>query len=548
MVERPRFRLADRGATSGSGQEATSRTSGSGTISPSGWRQLLPPLRWTSFILVVAAGVIWGWWSYRLEVRDSLRRVSEGAEVISQYAERLIQTQTVVQTSLLERARAEGPEFLRSAEFQRFLAQVETSQSFTYGLMVVDRQGEVVAASRRHLVASPLAARFSEVTVDGGGFMVDRVFLYPNNVDAMILASPFNTQGFEGTIVSAFAAESVSDFLHAVASREGEFAMLLRPDGKILSRDTLSGSTRLPGEAPAMQAIGAADSGAFEAVAVFDGVERIHAFERTEGVPIFSIFGTPTGAVTAAWLARAVPVWLLLAIIGSLSWLACTQAQRRLEAGMAERDRQTRLEEAEKRAAQRTHLVREMNHRIKNNLSLISSLIGIQMKAPGGLDGGELRGRIHAIQEVHDMMYHAEDAAMVDLGEMLAHIAASPALVPREICARVEVDVEPGILVGPEVATPVALVAAELITNAVKHAFADRTSGTIAVTLHKWPEGEARLVVQDDGVGMPEDVVRSSGTRIIRGLVDQVGGRLDVSSEAGLRIEIVFPVDGKQDV
>lgn len=511
------------------------------------WRQILPSLRWTSFVTVVIAGLVWGWWSHRHEVNGALERVTERAELVSRYAQRLIETQTAVQASLAERARVDGPGFLDSAEFQRFLTQIEASQNFTHGIMIVDRQGNVVAASRRYLVASPLPAQdILDSLAEGGAPIVDRVPLFPSNVDSMILASPFKVPGFDGAVLSAFSVATVSDFLQAVALRPRQMALLMRADGKILSKENLSDTLVVPEGAPARQAIGSGDRGIFTGVAPFDGVERLHAFQRVEGVPVFALAGTPTGAITMAWLAKAVPAWMLLGVIGALSWLACVQAQRRVEAGMAERDRERRLVEAEALAAQRAHLVKEMNHRIKNNLSLISALIGIQMKAPGGLDGTELRSRIHAILEVHDMMYRADDGAHVDLGEMLAHLGASPALVPGEMGVTVQTEIEPGIVVGSDIATPIALVAAELVINAVKHAFAGRAAGCICIALSRSAPDEALLVVSDDGAGIPEKTARSSGTRIIRGLIEQIGGRLEISSAEGVRVAITFPLSRPQ--
>nr|WP_277818352.1 sensor histidine kinase [Gemmobacter straminiformis] len=190
--------------------------------------------------------------------------------------------------------------------------------------------------------------------------------------------------------------------------------------------------------------------------------------------------------------------------------------------------------------------MRETNHRVKNNLSLIVSLINMQMRGKAGIDGNELKTRIGAISRVHDLMYRAADGVHVDFSETLQEIAASPAIVPREKGISVICEAEPGIVLGPETTTPLALIAAELLTNAVKHAFRDRAAGTIRVSLNR--TGETGVMeVSDDGVGLPDPPPRRSGAAIIDALVHQIGGEITRisgagSTGAGVRMQVSFPL------
>ena len=150
-----------------------------------------------------------------------------------------------------------------------------------------------------------------------------------------------------------------------------------------------------------------------------------------------------------------------------------------------------------------------------------------------------MKARIGAISRVHDLMYQAADGVHVDFAETLREIAASPAIVPREKGIAVVCEAEAGIVLGPETTTPLAIIAAELLTNAVKHAFHDRAAGTIRVILNRRGE-TGYMEISDDGVGLPEVSPRKSGAAIIEALVQQIGG--EMVRLAGVAGQVSFPL------
>ena len=106
---------------------------------------------------------------------------------------------------------------------------------------------------------------------------------------------------------------------------------------------------------------------------------------------------------------------------------------------------------------------------------------------------------------------------------------------------RLEAKMEDGILVDADTAVPLGIVLTELITNAVKYAFPAPRSGTILVQARRSQPGWVELVVRDDGIGMSSVREGSLGYGLVRSLIQQIQGEIDVRSDAGLTVTISFP-------
>ena len=192
-------------------------------------------------------------------------------------------------------------------------------------------------------------------------------------------------------------------------------------------------------------------------------------------------------------------------------------------------------------------MLRELNHRINNNLQMIQSLIRLQKTREAGPDLDEISARILAIARIHDLLYQSGSSFHVDLAALLQSVASNSALVPPERGIVVDCDLE-RVEADARVATPLALCVTELVTNAVKHAFGPE-GGTIAIGLRAIDGGAAaEVTVSDDGRGLPQASGRSSGGRLIAALVVQIGGSLEMTAlredagRPGTRARIVFPL------
>jgi two-component sensor histidine kinase len=191
-------------------------------------------------------------------------------------------------------------------------------------------------------------------------------------------------------------------------------------------------------------------------------------------------------------------------------------------------------------------LLKEIHHRVKNNMQVISSLLSIQsgqLKDAAQRDVFlECRERIRAMSLIHDRLYSSGRYQGIDFGdylrEMIALITSSNR--PGDAHVQIDLQVEP-IEVAVEKAVPLSLIASELVLNSLKHAFRGRHEGTLTVRLAR-EKDTCRLFVGDDGPGMqpPDPNHAGVGLQLIEGLVGQIKGRREVSSGPGVGTTIIW--------
>jgi two-component sensor histidine kinase len=199
--------------------------------------------------------------------------------------------------------------------------------------------------------------------------------------------------------------------------------------------------------------------------------------------------------------------------------------------------------------AQKTVLIKEIHHRVKNNLQIVMSLLSLQAGrlsdpvAQAALT--QARMRINALALVHRILYEIEDRQSVDVKELLEQLAEQTnegfGGGRREI--RVSVKAV-SLNVSGDTAVPIALFAVEALTNAYKHAFPLGRGGNIRVEFVRNSNGHFRIAVEDDGVGFDADAAETSiGRRLIRTFGQQLNGEtiLHSSNEYGSVAEMNFP-------
>lgn len=199
--------------------------------------------------------------------------------------------------------------------------------------------------------------------------------------------------------------------------------------------------------------------------------------------------------------------------------------------------------------AEKEVLLKEIHHRVKNNLQIISSLLYLQTEYvddPAALDlFTESRNRIQAMAMVHEELYRSSDLGRVDLKEYLMKLVPQLAGSFAGSRAQCRVDAEP-VPISVQQAVPCGLIVSELVTNAVKHAFGKGEIGEVTVRA-KARNAMVQLEVQDNGKGLPEDFdsghSESLGMQLVTNLTRQLKGSVVVSREGGARFTVVFPME-----
>jgi PAS domain S-box-containing protein len=200
---------------------------------------------------------------------------------------------------------------------------------------------------------------------------------------------------------------------------------------------------------------------------------------------------------------------------------------------------------------ERETLLKEVHHRVKNNLQVISSLLHMQSLHTPDRTSVELfresQHRVRSMALVHERLYRSQDFRHVDFTSYIEHLAnyLFRSYQINSDCIALACDVYE-VHLPLDAAVPCGLLVNELISNCLKHAFPGRERGRILVELTPVNEAEVLLSVSDDGVGLPPSIepegADTFGMQLIVALVDQLHGRLEVRREAGTTMRVVFPL------
>ena len=194
-------------------------------------------------------------------------------------------------------------------------------------------------------------------------------------------------------------------------------------------------------------------------------------------------------------------------------------------------------------------LLKEIHHRVKNNLQIISSLLSLQA---GQIEDGQVhemfdvsQSRVRTMALLHEKLYQSGDLARVDFAEYIKSLVGflfrSYGSQARGVTPQLDIA---DLHLGLDTAIPCGLVINELVSNALKHAFTDRSGGEIRVALHTDEERLILLEISDNGGGFPEDVdfrnTESLGLQLVVTLADQLGGEIDLDRSEGTTFRLTF--------
>ena len=206
------------------------------------------------------------------------------------------------------------------------------------------------------------------------------------------------------------------------------------------------------------------------------------------------------------------------------------------------------LKDADKLSLQHAVMLREGNHRIKNSLQLVASLMRLQARQGSSAPAREaLRAaaaRMSSVAGIHDALQATEGNGPINLGATLRKLCISLQTMAGDT-DHIEVVVD-----SDEVEIPVALAQRvvlavnELVSNALRHAFFEREKGTVSVSLRRTDTGMT-ICVADDGIGLPphHSTTEGYGTTLVRMMVKQLGGTLLMETKSGACFTILAPLD-----
>ena len=200
-------------------------------------------------------------------------------------------------------------------------------------------------------------------------------------------------------------------------------------------------------------------------------------------------------------------------------------------------------------------LLKEIHHRVKNNLQIVSSLLNLQsnqIKDEKSIEAfRESQNRIRSMALIHEKLYRSDNLANIKFDEYINDLGFFLLRAYNDDNRRVRLDVQiDSIALDIDSAIPCGLIVNELISNSLKHGFKPSSphysdgAGYIQVRLSQLPKDQIQLVIADNGVGFPPgfDLYKtgSLGLQLVNSLTRQLGGEVTFTNQEGARIEIVF--------
>jgi two-component sensor histidine kinase len=466
----------------------------------------------------------------------------------------------------------------------RSLAEARSRDDRLTTLLVADAQGRVACAAPDPPAEADVGAApwFAEARDNGGVAVGDG---RAGAGRAVLLAAPLRQDGrFAGAVAAGLDPVRLAGVAGTTELPQGTVAYLADRAGRLLGPADPAALT-LPDRDGLRELLAGPDQ-----VATVDGPGGRMGFVAAPIVPgrLYALVGLPSPRWS--WLERDLvlgliaPVLMLaVAVIGiwiatdflvnrhvealasaarayaagrPAAWPSLRGAPselRQLAAVLARTSGELGAREDELKASlgQKEALLREVHHRVKNNLQVVTSLLNLRAQAATSPAARaamlEAQARIKALALVHRGLYEGEEpgTAEVELQSFLGELCnlLEDTVPGRSGEVEVRLDLQPA-RVAVDRAVPIALFVTEALSNAFKHAFPGGRRGTVAVRLARVEAGgaTARLTVRDDGVGIGPEATPGLGTTLMRMLAGQTGGRLRMDSRDGTLVELEFPL------
>lgn len=434
---------------------------------------------------------------------------------------------------------------LERGELQNYLARRTAITTAVDSLLVVDRNGDSLAMSDRPIAPTNFADRqwFRAHVQDGReSYISSAIRARPINLVVYTYSKSLKDADgiFAGVVDVGIGLRNVRP---PQQRRPGQSIRQLWQDGRLIFSNFMAfdkDGDLLPQSPPFKGAL-PGQSGILEV----DNPDLIVGYHVE---PIRGLVATVTlhrSEVLARWhenVKIGFVIFGLALVVGGLL--------TKLAADLAETDRRARhaIEDTVKAlsatVAQRDHLLKEIHHRIKNNLQLTSSLIQIQARE---FEHGDVRNafketqqRLYAIGMIHDVLYHEENSAAIEIHGYLTRLSAEIGRANEALARgiRTELDI-PFLELMPDQATPLGLITSEILINAYKQTYPPDKGGLIRISLHE-QAGEVTLSISTNGTGYELQAGTALGGRLVRTLTTQLRGASQFDADAQGAFRLLF--------
>ncbi len=498
---------------------------------PAAWAVLVVALALV-FVLVSAVGFI-AWNSYDDALERSRARVASAAQVVATHIEWLTAASLLLMDETDHVIGDDVNTLLRGAREELALHLKHMPRGVSFSL--VDAQGRVVSSEGG--AGTPLDE-------NSGLTMAHISGERPWYVSAMVKEAASGEQVFliahrierNGTLVGAavvkIPVEVMSSVWRSLDLGPSSTVGLLRDDGwQVARHPPVEKPSNLSDYVLFTDYLSGSPHGVYEAISPVDGQERLVGYRKVPNAPLIVIASIARNfAMTRLREQMEQLALFLLPILVGLGLLSIWVVS------LLKRDEQMRASLAS--AVERNNLLmREIHHRTKNNLQSVASLLKLQPISDDAK--AAMTARIAAMSALHEQAYRSDQYSDVNLRDYLLTLIDSirktsgEGIVISTNLAEAAID--------RDQAQPLGLIANEVISNAMKHAFKDRSGGRIDVTLSLLAGDRAELAISDDGKGFtPTGGETGMGSRLVRAFAQQLGNDYSYTRENGTRFAIRF--------
>jgi two-component sensor histidine kinase len=345
---------------------------------------------------------------------------------------------------------------------------------------------------------------------------------------------------FAGGVEVALNSTYFTDFYRNLNPAPGAVFAIYKNDGELVMRSVLPPQQEVfPKPVNLIASVEKNPTGIGVGTSRVDDVKRLYAYRSLDGWPLIVSAGLPLKQVFAGWRERTLRNAAITAVGLVAFWVIAallSQTMRR-EAGLRAR--------AEGLLAEKEMLFQEIHHRVKNNLQIIASFL--TMQAVHARDPAtaaafeEALSRLQSMGLVHQILYEQNEATEVAMDDYLRALSVTIGQTFGAAARGITIEVAPSATrLAMDQAVPLALLANEALTNALKHAYPADRGGTIRMELGRRDDALAFSLV-DDGIGMAENAKPGLGMTILSALTRQLNGELSWKVDAGTRLTVTIP-------
>lgn len=512
------------------------------------------------FIVVfLVMGGLFAWRDHQAAIDLARVRTEDLSRILEQYADRVFDVNHLIarqlQEVLRERATLEG--LGEDRNFRALLSNLVRNSPTLDNILVTTPDGIPVAFSDLEEVPRVDLGDRSWVRAHQSS---DLPFFVSEAIQSRITGELLFTYSVpvrddEGRLIAIVAIGARSDFIEALSLRDDPsrdvILTVYSANGRVMARTGMTPDRigwRIPADDPMLTAPAGVQYGSTIRPAPLDNVERVISWRQLPRWPVVVTASVSTRDVLEQWYAgltlSAAMFALVLSVAGWLVWLGVRAAEAQ-EADRAALARTNARLTATVR--ERDLLIREIHHRVKNNLQVTVSLLMLQaarVKEPHARTAfTETQDRLRSVALVHETLYQTHQSDRVELSDYIRRVVDGLSQTHGAESRGIEVGVRcDPILLDHDRALPFALVLTEVLVNALKHAFPEGRVGRIEVALRR-STGNLHLTVLDDGVGLhqhegPRD---SLGMVLIETLCGQIGATFRFQVDGGTRFQMDLP-------